>query len=199
MSKERLEAFSDAVIAIIMTLLAIELGAPHVSEDASFSQYAAAMSPLIPKIASFILSFMMIAIHWVSHHYFFQRIKRAPLGLVWLNMLFLLSISFMPFTTAFLGDHPTAQFPVLLYGVNQLAAALTFLSFRIYATKNKIFINKASAKVMGPSHSLPAIMIFSLSILLSFLNVYLSLACFLLVPALYFYPNLIEKRPPSNN
>jgi uncharacterized membrane protein len=199
MSKDRVETFSDGVFAIILTLLVLELHVPNIADHSGLGQYAAAMAPLIPKFVSFVLTFVMIAIHWVSHHYFFRHIRRTPIGLVWLNNLFLLWLCFMPFPTAMLGDHPTDLFPILLYGVNQLLAALTFFAFRSYASKNKIFVDTSSAKAMGPRHSIPAITIFTLSILFAFVNVYLSLICFLIVPLLYFVPNMIHSKIWASN
>jgi uncharacterized membrane protein len=193
MSKERLEAFSDGVFAVALTLLVLELHTPNILDHSSFGEYAATMAPLIPKVISFVLTFALICIHWVSHHYFFSHLRRVTLGLVWWNNLFLLWICFMPFPTAMLGDHATDQFPILLYGVNQLLAALNFFAFRSYASKHKLFIDNASAKAMGPRHSIPAIAIFTLSILFAFVNAYLSLACFLIVPLLYFVPTVIQK------
>lgn len=114
MSKDRVEAFRDGVFAIILTLLVLELHVPNVADHSSLGQYAAAMVPLIPKIVSFALTFVMICIHWVSHHYFFRHLQRVTIGLVWLNNLFLLWLCFMPFPTAMLGDHPTDQFPIRL-------------------------------------------------------------------------------------
>ncbi|HUC20089.1 MAG TPA: TMEM175 family protein, partial [Candidatus Polarisedimenticolaceae bacterium] len=102
MSKDRVEIFSDAVIAIIMTLLVLELRVPDIADHSSLGQYASAMTPLIPKFVGFVLTFVLIAIHWVSHHYFFSHLKRTPLGIVWLNILFLLWLCFMPFPTALL-------------------------------------------------------------------------------------------------
>lgn len=192
MSKDRVEAFSDGVFAIILTLLVLELHVPNVADQSSLGQYAAAMAPLIPKIVSFALTFVMICIHWVSHHYFLRHLQRVTIGLVWLNNLFLLWLCFMPFPTAMLGDHPTDQFPILLYGVNQLLAAVTFFAFRSYASNNKLFVDNASAKAMGPRHSIPAIVIFTLSILFAFVYICLSLACFFIVPLLYFVPNMIQ-------
>ena len=192
MSKDRVETFSDAVFAIILTLLILEIHVPNIPEHASLAQYAVAMNPLIPKILSFIFSFIIITIGWVSHHYFFNHIKSSPLGLVWLNNLFLLWMCFVPFPTAMLGDHPTDQFPILLYAVNQLLTAITFLGFGSYAKKKNLFVNKASAKAMAPKFSVPAIVAFSLAFFLAFVNVYLSLLCFLIVPLLYFASNIMR-------
>lgn len=192
MSKDRVEAFSDGVFAIILTLLVLELHVPNVADHSSFSQYATAMAPLIPKVVSFALTFVMICIHWVSHHYFFRHLQRVTIGLVWLNNLFLLWLCFLPFPTAMLGDHPTDQFPILLYGVDSLLGALTFYAFRSYAKHAQLFKKDEFAKAQGPRRSIPAIALYALSILLSFVNVYLSLACFFIVPLLYFMPNMIQ-------
>jgi uncharacterized membrane protein len=194
MSKERLEAFSDGVFAVALTLLILEIHAPEVARHSSIGVYAAAMAPLIPKVISFVLTFVIICIHWVGHHYFFRHVREVPLGLVWLNNLFLLWICFMPFPTAMLGDNPTDQFPIILYGGNQLLAALTFFALRSYSSRLKLFAATASAKTMGPSHSLPAITIFVLSIVFAFVNVYVSLICLLVVPFLYFFPNLLKTK-----
>src|SRR2546422_7550816 len=138
MSKDRVEALSDGVFAIILTLLVLELHVPNVADHSSLSQYAVAMAPLIPKIVSFVLTFVLICIHWVSHHYFFRHLRDVTIGIVWLNNLLLLWLCFLPFPTAMLGDHPTDQFPVLLYGVDSLLAALTFAALRSYASNNKL-------------------------------------------------------------
>src|SRR5436190_2167462 len=123
MSKDRVEAFSDGVFAIILTLLVLELRVPTIADHSSLSQYAAAMKPLIPKFISFVLTFMMISTHWVSHHYFFRYLSHVTIELAWLNNLFLLWLCFLPFPTAMWGDHPTEQFPILLYGVDSLLCA----------------------------------------------------------------------------
>ena len=192
MSKDRLEAFSDGIFSFVLTLLFLRLTAPQILDHSTLGQYAGAMAPLIPNVVSFVLTFTMICIHWVNHHYFFSHIRHATIGLVWLNNLFLLWICFLPFPTSILGDHPTDQFPILLYAVNSLLAALTFYAFRSYANHAKLFNDEKIAEAQGPRHSIPAIVIYGLSILLAFVNVYLSLACFLAVPLLYFVPNLIQ-------
>lgn len=193
MSKERVEAFSDGVFAIILTILVLELRVPTIADHSNLSQYAAAVAPLVPKVIAFVLTFVIICMHWVSHHYFFRHLRDVTIGLVWLNNFFLLWICFMPFPTAMLGDHPTDQFPIILFGANQLLAALSFFSMRRYASNNKLFVDEAAANAMGPQHSIPAIVIYASAILLSFVNVYLSLACFFLIPLVYFVPNMIER------
>jgi uncharacterized membrane protein len=190
--KNRLEAFSDGVFAVALTLLVLDLHVPDIPAHSGFYEYIEAIKPLIPNVMAFVLTFALVAIHWVGHHYFFSRLHKVPVGFVWLNNLFLLWICFMPFPTAMLGHHATDQFAVLLYAIIQLLAALNFFAFRLYAIKNKLFADAAIEKTMGPRHSIPAITIFLISIVFVFINVYVSLVCFFIVPVLYFIPYSLE-------
>jgi TMEM175 potassium channel family protein len=176
-----------------LSLLVLGFHTPDVADYASLGQYAIAMTPLIPKLVTFILTFVMICIHWVSHHYFFSHIRDVTIELVWLNNLFLLWMCLLPFPTSMLGDHPTDQFPILLYAVNSLLLALTFYGFRSYADRAKLFEGE-DPSVLGPRHSIPAIILYVVSIVFVFANVYLALACFLIVPLLYFVPTMIQTR-----
>jgi uncharacterized membrane protein len=90
MSNDRVEAFSDGVFAIILTLLVLELHVPGIAKHSNLRQYAAVMAPLVPKLITFVLTFLLICIHWVSHHHFFRQLQDVTIGLVWLNNLFLL-------------------------------------------------------------------------------------------------------------
>ena len=159
MSKDRLEAFSDGVFSFVLTLLFLRLAAPQIVDHSTLGQYTVAMAPLIPKVVSFMLTFAMICIHWVNYHYFFSHIRRTTIELVWLNNLFLSWICFLPFPTSILGDHPTDQFPILLYAVNSLLAALTFYAFQSYTSRAKL-IEEGDSKALGrdtvflPSYSM---------------------------------------------
>jgi uncharacterized membrane protein len=192
MSKDRVEAFSDGVFAVAITLLILGLRVPTISPNSNFAQYSSALAPLIPSAISFALTFLIIASNWMSHHYFFNSLKSTPLALVWINNIFLLLLCFMPFPTVLLGEHLTDQFPIILFCINQLLLALTFFAFRKYASREDLFIDSAAKKSMGPRHTIPAIALYSLTILFSFVNVYLALVCLFLVPLLYFVPNLLR-------
>ncbi len=192
MSKERVEAYSDGVFAIVTTLLIFGLRAPQLASHSSLGQYARAVAPLLPNLVSFILSFVTISVHWVSHHYFFRHLDHVTVGLAWMNNFFLMWLCLLPFPTAMLGDHPTDQFPILLYAVNSFFCALSFYFFRIYAIHARLFKEDEYTRTQGPRRSLPAIALYILSVPLSFISPYLSLACFFIVPSLYFIPNLIQ-------
>lgn len=95
--KGRLEAFSDGVFAIIVTLLVLELKVPVVAEEHNSAALAQALLALFPKFMGWVMSFAIVAIFWVNHHRFFNLLQHADNGLLWLNSLFLMLLSFIPF------------------------------------------------------------------------------------------------------
>lgn len=124
LSLERVVFFSDAVFAIAITLLVLEIEVPHVAHDAPPSAYWKALAELIPSFLAFLLSFLVIGRFWISHHRIFERVKRFDLRLLWPNMAYLLSIAFMPFTTAFIAAGLNTFVPALCYNLNLLAIGL---------------------------------------------------------------------------
>ena len=119
MSTSRLEAFSDGVIAIIITIMVLELRAPH---DASL----AALGPLMPVLASYVLSFVYRGIYWNNHHHMLHVTKRVDGGVLWANLHLLFWLSLVPFTTAWMGENHFAPTPVAVYGVDLLMAAIAY-------------------------------------------------------------------------
>ena len=121
---ERMIFFSDAVFAIAITLLVIEIAVPHLGHHASSAAYRDALLALLPSIAAFILSFFVIGRFWIGHHNAFSRIHHYRPELLWPNLRFLCAIAFMPFATAFLGANLGAFVPALLYNLAMLVTAL---------------------------------------------------------------------------
>ena len=119
MTKGRLEAFSDGVIAVIITILVLELKIPHGSDFA-------ALRPLVPTFLSYLMSFMFIAIYWNNHHHMLQAIKHVNGPVLWANMHLLFWLSLVPFTTAWMGENHFAGAPASAYGVNLLMAAIAY-------------------------------------------------------------------------
>lgn len=122
----RLEAFSDGVMAIIVTLLIFEVRLPEVPSDATNQQMWDAVAAIAPKFLSFTVSFFTIAIYWVNHHHFFSRITHSDWKLLWANNLLLFFLTIVPFTTAILGDHPGLPVAAFLYGLDLGLAAAAF-------------------------------------------------------------------------
>lgn len=123
-SLERLIFFSDAVFAIAITLLIIEVHVPHLHGNATNAQWADALIQLIPNFAAFALSFLVIGAMWASHHVTMGYLSNYSPRLLWPNLLLLMSIAFLPFSTALLANGGSAQLPNIFYAVSLLIAAL---------------------------------------------------------------------------
>ena len=119
MEKNRLEAFSDGVLAIVITIMVLELKQPL---GDGWSDLLA----LKPILLSYLLSFVFIAIYWVHHHMIFQRAERVNIRILWCNIVWLFVMSFIPFTTTWIGTYPQSNVPVFLYFFDMLLACLAF-------------------------------------------------------------------------
>ena len=141
MTKNRLEAFSDGVLAIIITIMVLELQAPHGTELST-------LQPLIPVFLSYILSFIYIGIYWNNHHHLLQTVNNVKGGILWANLHLLFWLSLVPFTTGWMGENHFAPVPTALYGFVLLMAAVSYfiLQTAIVKTQGK---NSLLAKVIG--------------------------------------------------
>ena len=119
MGKGRLEAFSDGVIAIIITIMVLEMKVPH---DASLS----ALTPLLPVFLSYVLSFVYIGIYWNNHHHMLHATRDVSGGILWANLHLLFWLSLVPFVTGWMGENGFAPAPTALYGLVLLLAALAY-------------------------------------------------------------------------
>jgi uncharacterized membrane protein len=117
--KDRLLAFSDGVIAIIITIMVLELKVPHESG-------LAALAPVAPVFLSYVLSFAYLAIYWNNHHHFFHLVRRVDGMMLWANMHLLFWLSLIPFATGWMGENHFAPVPTALYGVSLLMPALAW-------------------------------------------------------------------------
>jgi uncharacterized membrane protein len=120
MGKGRLEAFSDGVLAIIITIMVLELRAPHETELAS-------LYPLLPVLLSYLLSFVFLGIYWSNHHHMLYCAHRVTGAVLWANLHLLFWLSLVPFVTAWMGENPLASTPTALYGVVLLMAGMAYL------------------------------------------------------------------------
>lgn len=128
MRKNRLEGFSDGVFAIVITLLVLQVKLP----EGSYADLKQGLPLLIPSVAAYALSFLLVGMYWVFHHYSFTLIEGVDGVLLWLNILSLLFISFLPFPTMMLGQYPFQTLPVVIYGSNLLLANMCGLAMLLY-------------------------------------------------------------------
>jgi len=119
MNTRRIEAFSDGVLAIIITIMVLEIRAPHGSD-------LSALKPLIPAIVSYVLSFLYLAIYWNNHHHMLHTVEHVTGGILWANLHLLFWLSLVPFVTAWMGENHFAPMPVALYGLVLLLAAIAY-------------------------------------------------------------------------
>src|ERR1044071_2667541 len=120
MGKGRLEAFSDGVIAIIITIMVLEMKVPH---GATLSD----LKPVLPVFLSYVLSFVNVGIYWTNHHHLLHACRQVTGGVLWANLLLLFWLSLMPFTTGWMGENHFAALPTALYGLDLFLAANSYL------------------------------------------------------------------------
>jgi uncharacterized membrane protein len=113
MEKSRLEAFSDGVFAIVITLLILDIRFPEVD----YSQFGTTLISLLPRILAYVMSFIIIGVYWVTHHNSMHAMRKTDRSFLWLNILLLLCISFIPFPTSLLGRYPFQAGPIMIYGI----------------------------------------------------------------------------------
>jgi uncharacterized membrane protein len=183
MGKTRLEAFSDGVIAIIITIMVLELKVPHNAE-------LEALAELWPIFLSYVLSFANVGIYWNNHHHLLHTVKHVSGGILWANLFLLFWLSLLPFTTGWMGENHFAQWPVVVYGVNLLMAAVsyTILQFKIISAHGGR--DSALAKALGSDLKAKAsLAAYIASIPLAFVNSWVAGALFIAVAVMWFIPD----------
>jgi uncharacterized membrane protein len=132
MPTTRIEAFSDGVFAIIITLLILTIQVPQIKGPDPAPALARSLAGMAPKFMSYALSFAIVCIWWVAHHHFFALLTKSDRGLLWLNSLFLFWLASVPFPAALLGDYPNQRIAVVCYGaVMALAVLLAWVNIRV--------------------------------------------------------------------
>jgi uncharacterized membrane protein len=187
MTKGRMEAFSDGVIAIIITIMVLELKVPHGTD-------VAALFPLLPVFLSYALSFVFLGIYWSNHHHLLQAIKHVDGRVLWANLHLLFWLSLTPFVTAWMGENQFAAGPVALYGVVLLFAAVAYyiLVQALIAVHGKDSV--ISSAVGRDFKGKVSVLIYAAAILLCFGSPWISCALYVLVAIMWLVPDRrIEK------
>ena len=182
MGKGRLEAFSDGVIAVIITIMVLELKSPH-------GAGLAALAPLTPALLSYVLSFVYIGIYWNNHHHMLHAAQHIDGRVLWANLHLLFWLSLVPFTTSWVGEHPTAAIPAAIYGVVFLMAGVAYL-----------LLQQALVRRNGPDSLLAraigrdlkgklSTLLYASAILLAFVRAWIADAIYVLVALIWFIPD----------
>ena len=185
LGKSRIEAFSDGVFAVAITLLALEIKVPEAAAGRSLTEQLGA---LWPQFASYILTFFIVGVYWVAHHLMLAAAKRIDKTLLWLNLLFLMCIVLIPFSAQLLGQHSRVPVAVMAYGANLVVSSLALI----------LIWNRIVTCLLAP-HTSPllvrlaysrtawAMVIYGLAILLAFWNTQVSLTLYWLGPISYMF------------
>jgi len=193
MGKGRLEAFSDGVIAIIITIMVLELRVPH-AEGAEGDAHAAVarfqdLRPLIPVFISYVLSFVYIAIYWNNHHHMLHASRLVSGGILWANTHLLFWLSLVPFVTSWMGENRFAAAPVALYGVVLLMCAIAYT-----------ILARALVRRQGPRSALAtalgedlkgrvSLALYGSAVALAFVNRWVALAIYFAVAVIWLIPD----------
>lgn len=189
-STSRIEAFSDGVIAIIITIMVFDLKVGTIIDEVDL---IIELAKVFPKVLSYIVSFLMISIMWVNHHQLFHQIKTTDRNLLWLNIFLLFSMSLIPFGTNLIGANPFLWESSFFYGIIFFLNALAFTFLRNYAIKKGLLHETilVSNHIKRRNMNILALIIYLLSAIAGIFSVYISFVLFLVVPIMYFIPEKI--------
>lgn len=189
-STNRIEAFSDGIIAIIITIMIFDIKLQDIPTDKNVWKE---LLNLLPKFVSYIISFIMLAVMWVNHHQLFHQIKNTDRKLLWFNIHLLFWMSIIPFGTNFIGANPLLWQSSFFYGIIFFMAALSFTLLRDYVVKAKLLhetISLTGQRKIQRKNRL-TLGIYLLSAMASIVSIYISFLLFLIVPIMYFVPEKI--------
>ena len=196
MGTNRLEALVDGVFAVVMTLLVLDITVPSPTQPHAVAHLVRNLMALKPTVLSYALSFVIAGIYWVGHHNQFAYIRRTDRPLLWINILFLMCVAFIPFSAALLARYPEQRVAVIVYGANLIVVGLVLYLHWWYATRNHRLVDAdldPHVVRLATTRILMAPVIYVAAIGLSFLNTAVSIGIYILVPMLYILPGHIDR------
>ncbi len=187
MGKGRFEAFSDGVIAIIITIMVLEFRVPEGGELES-------LKPIIPKFLSYILSFIYLGIYWNNHHHMLHAVKEINGASLWANLHLLFWLSLIPFTTAWMGENHFTKWPVALYGFVLFMDAIAYTILSITLTHNREKNNKLAKAIGKDGKGKLSLLLYAAGVAFAFVNQSISLVIYAIVALIWIIPDKrIEK------
>jgi len=182
MTPERLNAFSDGVIAIIITIMVLELKVPHGSD-------MAALSSVLPAFLVYVLSFVVVGIYWNNHHHLLYLTDRISGGVLWANLHLLFWLSLMPFVTAWMGENHFASLPTALYGVVLLCAGIAYYVLEQVLIRIQGENSRLEAAVGGDTIGRLSLVLYASAVPLAFVNQFISDGIYALVALVWLIPD----------
>lgn len=182
MGRNRLEAFSDGVLAIIITIMVLELKVPH-------GDSLAALEPLFPVFLSYILSFIYIGIYWNNHHHLLHTAQKVTGKVLWANTHLLFWLSLVPFSTSWMGENHFTLWPVVLYGINLLMAGIAYYILAQSLIKVHGKDSTLAIAVGADRKGMASVFIYGIAIALCFVSPWIGLGLYSLVAVIWFIPD----------
>ncbi|MEZ4881336.1 MAG: TMEM175 family protein [Flavobacteriaceae bacterium] len=182
MTTNRLEAFSDGVLAIVITIMVLEMQVP---EGSSWSH----LKPVLPKFTSYVLSFIYLGIYWNNHHHLFQAIQKVNGKVLWANLFLLFTLSLLPFTTAWMGENHFEKNPVILYGLNLLLCAIAFLILEKTSTSSDGKSSVISSALESNRKEIISIVLYLIGVITAIFYPIIGLIFFVIVAIVWLIPD----------
>lgn len=201
-STSRIEAFSDGVFAIVITLLAFQFKVPKFTSEATLQQNFQELLKLSPHFISFVFSFLFVAVFWINHHQLYHTIKEADRKLLWYNIHMLFWITIIPFPTAMVGDHPDIPAAVMSLAFVLMMASLAAYIVRRYSYFRASLVDENLSKDSikdGLTKNVLAIILNFAAILIAPYSVKVCYFIFIIVLALFIIPQKLERKSKSIN
>lgn len=187
MPKGRMEAFSDGVIAVIITIMVLEMKSPHGTD-------LAALRPLIPVFLSYVLSFIYVGIYWNNHHHLLHAAEHVEGDVLWANLHLLFWLSLTPFATAWMGENHFAPWPVALYGAVLMLAGVAYFLLTRRLIAHHGTGSKLATSIGSDEKGIVSVVLYAVAIPLSFVRPWIACSCYALVAVMWLVPDpRIEK------
>lgn len=202
MPKNRIEAFSDGVIAIIITLLVLEIKIPHIHMTSDEHLLIQAIFNDSPKFIAYAVSFIVLTVWWVAHHQFFHGLHKANRSLIWLNNLFLFWLCLLPYPTALIGTYPSTRTSTFLYGLIATSVAATFTFMRWYASfKAELIHGHIPKEVQRDAlrKSIRSPILHGIATILAIATPYVSIVIYALLAIYFAFPMKLDKHLWEDN
>ena len=182
MTKGRMEAFSDGVFAVIITIMVLEMKPPRGVSLVS-------LQPVLPVFLSYVLSFVYVGIYWNNHHHLLQAAKHVAGGILWANLHLLFWLSLTPFVTAWMGENHFAPWPVALYGLVLLLAGTAYFILTKTLIASHGEDSTLSRSIGGDRKAKLSLVVYAAAIPLSFSQPWIACACYIMVAIMWFLPD----------
>jgi uncharacterized membrane protein len=190
-SKNRLEAFSDAVFAIVITLLVLEIKIPHIAHPENIDEVWAALKSVSHIFFSWAISFFFVALIWLHHHQIMHMSTKSDYGVLWINTILLFFVSLLPFPTSLMGEYPQQPVMVAFWGITVAIITLLLTWFYHYNTSNYLrtdAFNEQSVRKNVRLSLLAGPLLYTIAAALSFINVNIAYGIYVFVQLLYILP-----------